>query len=114
MSLATRIAALRRKKRESLNDVAQAVGVSKAHIWQLERGEASNPSMALVRRLADHFGVTVASLAGEDIDAPDTDPELARMFRQASELDPQDRDVIDDMIQSFLKRRKAKAGDAGA
>ncbi|WP_206419984.1 hypothetical protein [Minwuia thermotolerans] len=70
--------------------------------------------MALVRRLADHFRVTVAFLAGEDIKASDNDPELARMFRQASELDPPDRDVIDDMTQSFLKRRKAKAGDAGA
>jgi len=114
MSFATRIAALRREKGQSLNDVAEAVGVSKAHVWQLERGDAANPSMNLVRRMADHFGVTVAYLAGEDVDADDADPEVARMFRQAAELDPGDRAVIDDMIQSFLKRRKARVGDVEA
>ncbi len=107
MSFALRIAELRRQKGESLNDVAAAVGVSKAHIWQLERGTTSNPSMALVTRLANHFGVTVASLAGEDLEAPDADPQIARMFRQAQELDERDRQVIDEMIQSFRKRRAA-------
>lgn len=105
MSFALRIAELRRQKGESLNDVAAAVGVSKAHIWQLERGTTSNPSMALVTRLANHFGVTVASLAGEDLEAPDADQDIARMFRQAQELDERDRQVIDEMIQSFRKRR---------
>lgn len=109
MSFAMRIAELRRQKGESLNDVAAAVGVSKAHIWQLERGTTSNPSMALVTRLANHFGVTVASLAGEDLEAPDADQDIARMFRQAQELDERDRQVIDEMIQSFRKRRATAA-----
>lgn len=109
MSFALRIAELRRQKGESLNDVAAAVGVSKAHIWQLERGTTSNPSMALVTRLANHFGVTVASLAGEDLEAPDADQDIARMFRQAQELDERDRQVIDEMIQSFRKRRATAA-----
>ncbi len=55
MSLATRIAELRRGRGESLQEVADAVGVSKAHIWELERGRSDNPSMALVTQLADHF-----------------------------------------------------------
>lgn len=109
MSFALRIAELRRQKGESLNDVAAAVGVSKAHIWQLERGTTSNPSMGLVTRLANHFGVTVASLAGEDLEAPDADQDIARMFRQAQELDERDRQVIDEMIQSFRKRRATAA-----
>jgi len=40
--------------------------------------------MALVTRLADHFGVSIRYLVGEDVDADDADEELARMFRQAS------------------------------
>ena len=71
MSLATRVAKLRRSKGQSLQEVADAVDVSKAHIWELEKGRADNPSMALVTRLADHFGVSVAFLAGEDIESPD-------------------------------------------
>jgi transcriptional regulator with XRE-family HTH domain len=113
MSFALKLAELRRRKNQSLNDVAQAVGISKAHVWQLERGDSKNPSLDLVRRLADHFDVTVAYFAGEDLGADDADPEIARMFRQAAELDPDDRAVIDDMIQSFTRRRKGKPGDAG-
>ena len=83
-----------------------AVGVSKAHIWELEKGRTDNPSMALVTRLADHFDVTVAFLVGEDPKAADADPALARMFRQAGELDPGDRRILDDMVKSMLRRRR--------
>jgi DNA-binding XRE family transcriptional regulator len=40
------------KKSQSLQDVADAVQVSKAHIWQLEKGRADNPSIDLITRLA--------------------------------------------------------------
>ena len=89
-----------------LQHVADAVGVSKAHIWELEKGRADNPSMSLVTRLADHFGVSVASLVGEDLLAGDADPAIARMFRQAGELEPEDLAFLDEMMQSLLRRRR--------
>src|SRR3954447_13573489 len=98
LGLGARISELRLKSRQSLQQVADAVGVSKAHIWELEKGRTDNPSMALVTRLADHFDVTVAFLVGEDPKAADADPALARMFRQAGELDPADRRILDDMV----------------
>lgn len=105
MSLATRLAKLRRQKRQSLQDVADAVGVSKAHIWEIEKGSADNPSMGLVTRLADHFGVTIAFLVGEDPESKDAEPDLQRMFRQAAQLDENERKILDDMMKSLLKRR---------
>ena len=111
MSVGHRIGKLRLVRKESLQEVADAVGVSKAHIWELEKGRADNPSMALVTRLADHFGVSIRFLVDEDIEALDAEEELARMFRQARELDDHDRKVLDDMIQSFRKRRQDPNGD---
>ena len=108
MSLGRRINELRLPRGESLQDVASAVGVSKAHIWELEKGRTDNPSMALVTRLADHFAVSIRFLVDEDIEAPDADEDLARMFRQARELDANDRQVLDDMLQSFLKRQQER------
>ena len=105
MSLGIRIAELRRSKGESLQQVGDAVGVSKAHIWEIEKGRADNPAMALVTRLADHFGVTVAYLAGEDIEAHDADADLQRMFRQAKQLDENERAILQDMMESLIKRR---------
>lgn len=111
MSLGRRISALRLARRESLQNVADAVGVSKAHIWELEKGRTDNPSMGLVTRLADHFGVSIRYLVDEDIEAPDADEDLARMFRQARDLDAHDRRVLDDMLQSFRRRRQDRDGD---
>jgi transcriptional regulator with XRE-family HTH domain len=106
IKLTTRLNQLRLRKAESLQDVATAVGVSKAHIWELEKGRADNPSMGLVTRLAEHFGVSVAYLIGEDPAAPDADVELARMFRQARELDDTDRRLLDQLLQGFLSRHR--------
>ena len=105
MGLGSRITRLRSEKKESLQDVASAVGVSKAHIWELEKGRAGNPSMGLVTRLADHFGVSVTQLVGEDIDARDADSGLQSMFRQAQKLDPREKQILNDMLQSLLKSK---------
>lgn len=108
MGLGRRITELRLKKNESLQDVATAVDVSKAHIWELEKGRTNNPAMDLVTRLADHFGVSVAMLVGEDSRAKDADPQLQRMFRQAQKLKPNERQMLDEMMQSLLRNRGAK------
>jgi transcriptional regulator with XRE-family HTH domain len=110
MSLGARLTELRLKRNVSLQTVADAVSVSKAHIWELEKGRAKNPTLALIAGLADYFAVTVSFLVGEDPSATDADPELARMFRQAGDLSEPDRALLDDMMQSLLKRAgKSKA-----
>ena len=83
MRFAERIAELRRNCGESLQEVADKVGVTKTHIWQLERGRTNNPSLSVICGwLADHFGVSIASLVDEDVDADDADQQLAKMFRR--------------------------------
>lgn len=106
MSLAVRLRDLRTARGESLQDVADAIRVSKTHIWELEKGKSKNPSADLLKRLADHFSVTIAHLVGEDIESSENDQELMRMFRQAGELDPRDREILDATLQSLLRSRK--------
>ena len=106
MSLAVRLRDLRTAKGESLQDVADAIKVSKTHIWELEKGKSTNPSADLLKRLADHFNVTIAQLVGEDIENSERNPELMRMFRQAGELDDRDREILDATLQSLLRSRK--------
>jgi transcriptional regulator with XRE-family HTH domain len=105
MGIGARITQLRLAKKESLQQVADAVGVSKAHIWELEKGRTDNPSMALVTRLADHFRVSVAFLVGEDHEADDAEVDLQRMFRQAQQLDDRERKILDQMMQSLISNR---------
>lgn len=108
MGFGARIAELRRNKDESLQQVADAVGVTKTHIWELERGRTSNPSLTVIRGLADHFGVSIASLVDEDIMANDADQRLGRMFRLAGQLDEKEQEYLEDMIDTFAKRAKKR------
>jgi len=112
MSFGARIAELRRQKGESLQKVADAAGVTKTHIWELERGRTGNPSLSVIQNLADHFGVSIASLVGEDIDATDKEQELGRMFRLAGKLNDEERRTIEEMMESLLRRQKERASKA--
>jgi transcriptional regulator with XRE-family HTH domain len=103
LSLAMRLQKLRTAKRESLQDVADAIGASKGHVWELEKGTAKNPSVELLRKLAEHFGVTIASLIGETPD-PQHDEQLLVMFRDLKQLAEPDRAVLEDIIKGMKKR----------
>lgn len=112
MSLATRLKELRLRSGQSLQQVADAVGASKAHIWELETGKSTKPSLQLVKALADHFGVTLALLVGDDPNAPDEDEELLVMWREIKSLDPQDRETLALLIKGMRERRKKEPQDA--
>ena len=111
MGLGKRVKDLREGRGESLQQTADAVGTSKAHVWQIERGKAVNPAIGVVTRLADHFDVSVAYLIGETFDGPDTDGELAGMFRQASGFTDDERALLKSMMKTLSetsqKRRAA-------
>ena len=87
-----------------------AVGVTKTHIWELERGRTANPSLAVIKGIADHFGVSIASLVDEDLNAADAAQELARMFRLAGKLDADERKHLDVLIKSFVQRHRGRDG----
>lgn len=106
MSFAKRLAQLRMSKGMSLQQVADKVGISKAHVWNLEKGQADNPSMELVLKFAELFRVPVADLVGENPDADDQEPEMVAMFRDLKKLDPRDRDIIKGLMEQLNHKSK--------
>jgi len=110
MSFAKRLADLRLKSGLSLQQVGDRVGISKAHVWNLEKGQADNPSMELVVKLADLFRVRVADLVGENPDAADQEPEMVAMFRDLKKLDKSDRETIR-VLMDQLQRNRPRAVD---
>ena len=110
MSLATRLNQLRLRNTQSLQDVADAIGVSKTHIWEMEKGRSENPSLEMLTKLANHFGVTIRSLVGEDPESSGDD-KLAMMFRQAGELGENDRAVLEVMIREMVNRNRTRGTD---
>lgn len=108
MSFARKLHDLRIRQRLSLQDVADEVGISKAHVWNLEKGTTANPSMDLVVKLAELFRVRVADLVGEAPDAEDEEPEMIAMFRDLKGLDKRDRETIA-MLMEQMKRQRRKS-----
>jgi transcriptional regulator with XRE-family HTH domain len=106
MQIGERLFGLRQKSGETLQQVADAAGVSKAHVWELEKGRSKNPSFELVRKLAAHFGVSVDVLVGDE-DEPDAEiQQVARIHRELTSLSQRDRDIIEDMVRSMGKTRE--------
>lgn len=64
MSLAEKLRELRAAKGVSLQVVADAIGATKPHVWELEKGKTKNPSLELLKKLAGYYEVTLDFLAG--------------------------------------------------
>lgn len=105
MSIGARLKELRIIKRKSLQDVADAVGASKAHIWELERGGTKNPSMDLLTKLAVFFDVSVSNLVGEEPPASEQD-DLIVLYRDLKDLDEKDRDTIRSLMRRFKEKKE--------
>jgi transcriptional regulator with XRE-family HTH domain len=101
MSLNERLFELRQASKASLQTVADAVGVSKAHIWELEKGRTANPSFDLVQKLAKFFGVTPDALTGAaDVPHPE-EQQIERIHRDLKDLSSRDRMIIEEMVKSM-------------
>jgi transcriptional regulator with XRE-family HTH domain len=104
MELGDRLNSLRRKSGQSLQNVADAVGISKAHIWELEKGRSRNPSFELMQKLAAHFAVPVAVLSGEAAEPEPEDLQIERIHRDLKALSDRDRQIIEDMVRTMSRQ----------
>lgn len=107
MSFAHKLHDLRIAQRRSLQNVADAVGISKAHVFNLEKGITANPSMDLVKNLAELFRVRVSDLVGENPDAEDEPAEMVAMFRDLKNLGEPEREMIRMLMETMKNKRKA-------
>lgn len=111
MSFSGRLKELRLRSGKSLQEVADAVGLSKAHLWELEANRSKNPSFDLLKKLSDYFKVSVSTLVGETpTEGRDAnDEQLMVLFRQIKELAPEDRELIEKIIQHQKQAAKSDA-----
>ena len=110
MSLSTKLRELRASKKVSLQAVADAIGVSKPHVWELEKGKTRNPSLELLKKLAKYYGVTIDFLADESSEKPEN-AKITALLRKidAESKSEEDLRVIEkaiDMALSILESNK--------
>ncbi|MFT2211466.1 helix-turn-helix domain-containing protein [Rhizobium giardinii] len=54
----------------SLDQVAARIGASKAHIWELEKGRAKNPTLWMILGLCEGLQCSLNALIGKDVSQP--------------------------------------------
>ena len=111
MTLATKLAELRGKKKESLQKVADSIGVSKALIWELEKGRIANPSMDVVSRLAAHFSVSIDGLMDNSRSDPNDlsfEEEALVFYRDFSKLPAPTQELLRSQVNFFKQQMTDK------
>jgi len=99
---AERLAALRKDKGLTQQQLSDRVGV---HVQQLKRYEAgsSQPTLEVIRNLAVALGASADQLLfGKNERGPDEDLKL--QFEAVSRLDPEEKKVIRSVIESIVLR----------
>lgn len=117
MSLSERIRVLRERAGLSSSELAVKAGLSKGYLSQLEAGEASNPTIDKVKRLAEALGTEAAYLMEETEQASYKPPELPTGLKEYAEQCAHKGEPLEDsdlyMLLSIKNRgrRPEKATD---
>lgn len=102
MPIGDRIRELRLRKGQSLQDVADAVSASKAHIWDLESNRSRNPSLELITALAKHFETSVAFLVEEPEGVPDRAQQFYRQNeRRFAAMSDEDLELVERLLKKI-------------
>lgn len=95
-----RLRRLRKDKGMTMDRLAQAAGISKSYVWELENRPAQRPSAQILHALATVLGVTVQDLLGEP--APlDGGPEDVAFFREYLGMSEADKVRFRKMLDLF-------------
>lgn len=108
MAIGERLKALRVSSGESLQQVADSIGASKAHIWELESNKSQNPSLDLLRKIANHFDTTVAYLINEKGGGEKADAFFRRNQNKFEELDAEEEAIVQSLLDRFADVRKKR------
>ena len=88
-----RLRRLREAKKLTLQQVADAVGCTKAYIWELEMKEGQRPTAERIQKIAQVLGVTMEDVMGEPIaQVPQASPEDVLFFREYAGMTDEEKD----------------------
>lgn len=106
MSIAVRIASLRKQKGLSQQALADATGI---HVTQIKRYEGGSalPSLDALKRLSQTLRVTADSLIFEE-DELKPDADLALQFQAINNMQPEQQEVIKQLLEGMIIKYEAE------
>jgi len=110
--LGKRLRQYREAKGLTLQQVADAVGCTKAYIWELEMRQGQRPTAERLNGIAKTLGVTVLHLLGEPIGGiEDPSPADAEFFREYAGMTDEEKSRYREAMKlMFGVSKKADGG----
>jgi transcriptional regulator with XRE-family HTH domain len=102
------------KKKFSLQQLADEIGASKAHVWDLEQGNTKNPSLDLLTKLSRALEVPIKDLIGETSETTEQEAALAPLFRDLRGLKPEQIELIRAMTEKLREMDDDKKPRGGS
>lgn len=104
-----RLRRLREAKKLTLQQVADAVGCTKAYIWELEMKDGQRPSAERVQALARVLGVTMEDIMGEPIkQVPEASPEDVAFFREYAGMTEEEKKHYQAVLKIMFSRKSGE------
>ena len=102
--LQTKVRDLRKNAGMTLDALAEATGISKSYLWEIENRQAApRPSAEKLSAIAGVFSVTVDYLLEADATAPEERHLDEAFFRKYKDLDPEDKERVRRILETFRK-----------
>ena len=101
--LGEKLRALRKERKMTLEQVAEAAKVSKSYLWELENRESQRPSAEKLMALGDVLGVATAYFLEEDTRQPEEHHRDEAFFRGYQRLEPEAKDQLRKILETFKK-----------
>ena len=99
-SFSLRLRRLRKNSSLTMEGLAQAAGISKSYVWELENRDVPHLSVKVLVDLAKALGVTTQDLMGEPPPVQ-ASPEDLQFFRKYIRMDRADKDRLRTMVDLF-------------
>lgn len=105
-SISSKITILRKEKKWSQVELAKQIGASREIISRYERNE-SQPSVDMIIKIANVFGVTVDFLISQSENAS-FDKQTVERINDIQKMDANTKDVLFNVIDTYIQNFKTK------
>lgn len=113
--LGNNIKKIRKEKGLGIKDIADVVGISEAYVSQIENNKRSNPSVDILKSIAESLGVELSDLLGgpdepfkanenaNDYTVDELELEFERLKPKIRQLPQDEKDKLINIIKIYLE-----------
>lgn len=92
---------VRTKRKKTLEELATAIGSSKAYVWQLENKKNAKPSAELLLKIANYLGESPDFFLDDKASERSEDQVEDAFFRKFRSLSDEDKRYIDRIVSGL-------------